>query len=94
MFVGSSVDPAVHKAEIETPKFKMLIQGVGSIEEGASMAKQFAEAGVSLIELCGGFGFAGAKTVSDAVGNRASVSMTVSQVLDAPKLAEILGDWG
>ena len=93
MFVDSSVDSAVHKAEIETPKFTMLIQGVTSIEEGASIAGKLAEEGVSIIELCGGFGYGGAKAVSDAVGEKASVSMAVGQVLDAPKLAGILGDW-
>ena len=93
MFIDPSVDPARHKAEIETPKIKMLIQGVGSIEEGASMAEKFADEGGTLVELCGGFGYAGAKAVSDAVGDRASVSIAVGQVLDAPKLAKILEDW-
>ena len=93
MFVEPSVDPAQHRAEIETPKLKMMFQGVRSIEEGASMAKQFVAEGVSLIELCGAFGFAGAKAVSEAVGDRASVSATLSQVLDAPKLAKILEIW-
>jgi len=93
MFVDPSVDSAEHKAEIETPKIIMLIQGVGSIEEGASMAKKLVDKGVSLIELCGGFGYGGAKAVSDAVGDRASVSMAVGQVLDAPKLAGILKEW-
>jgi len=93
MFVDPSVDLTKHRAEIETPKFKMMIQGVRSIEEGASMAKQFVEEGVSLVELCGGFGYAGAKAVSDAVGDRASVGMIVHQVWDAPKLAKVLEAW-
>jgi len=93
MFVDPSADPAQHRAEIETPKIKMLVQGVRSIDEGAAMAKQLVAEGVSLIELCGAFGYAGAKAVSDAVGDRASVSPTVSQVLDAPKLAKILETW-
>ncbi len=33
MFVDPSVDLTKHRAEIETPKFKMMIQGVRSIEE-------------------------------------------------------------
>ena len=93
MFVDPSCDSAKHKAEIETSKIKMVIQGVGSIEEGASMAKKYVDEGVSIVELCGGFGYGGAKTVSDAVGDRAQVSMTVSQILDAPKLTKILGYW-
>ena len=93
MFVDPSVDHTVHKAVIETPKIKMLIQGVGSVEEGTSLVKKLVDEGVSLVELCGGFGYGGAKAVSDAVGDRASVSMAVSQVLDAPKLAGILNDW-
>lgn len=93
MFVDPSVDPTKHRAEIETPKFKMVIQGVKSIEEGASMAKQLVEEGISLVELCGGFGYAGAKIVSEAVGDRASVGMIVLQVWDAPKLAKMLETW-
>jgi len=93
MFVDPSVDSARHRAEIETSKIKMLIQGVESVEEGVSMAKKYVQEGVSIVELCGGFGYRGAKEVSDAVGDKASVSMSVSQVLDAPKLAKILGDW-
>ena len=93
MFVDPDVDSARHKAEIDTPNFKMLIQGVRSIEEGASLAAQLADEGISIVELCGGFGFRGAQAVSDAVGDRAQVSMAVSQVLDAPKLTKILGEW-
>jgi hypothetical protein len=93
MFIGPGVDPGTHKAEIETPEFTMLIQGVGSVEEGASMARQFVDEGVSIVELCGAFGYAGAKAVSDAVGEKAQVSMTVSEITAAPKLAKILDDW-
>lgn len=93
IFVDAKVDVEKHKAEIDTPSFKVLIQGVASVEEGASMAKKYADEGASIIELCGAFGYGGAKAVSDAVGDKAQVSMTVSEILAAPKLAKILEDW-
>jgi hypothetical protein len=41
MFVDSSIDPTQHRAAIETPKFKMVIQGVRNIEEGSLLKKEF-----------------------------------------------------
>ena len=33
IFVDPSIDATKHRAEIETPKFKMIFQGVSSIED-------------------------------------------------------------
>jgi hypothetical protein len=71
----------------------MLFHGVANIEEAASTAKKYVDEGVSIVELCGGFGYGGTQAVLDAVGDRAQVSLTMSQILDAPKLNKILEDW-
>ena len=93
MFVDSSADSSKHRAIISTSKFTISIVGVSSIEEGASIAKQFAEEGVRIIELCGAFGYAGAKVISEAVGDQVSVGMMVHQVWNAPNLAKALEAW-
>jgi len=91
--VDASADSTKHRAVIDVPKFEISVVGVGSIEEGAKIAKQFAEEGVRIIELCGAFGYAGAKAISEAVGDQASVGMMVHQVWNAPNLAKALEAW-
>jgi hypothetical protein len=93
MFINPHLDSNQHRAEIDTPEFKMVVVGVPSFEEGARVAKQFVEKGVQIVELCGAFGYAGAKTVSEAVGDKASVGIMVHQVRNAPKLAKALEAW-
>ncbi len=94
MFVDESVDPTKHRAEIETKKFKLVIQGVRSVEEGAAIAKKLVEDGGSpIVELCGSFGYSGAKTVSEALEGKASVGMIVHQIRNVPWLANALKDW-
>lgn len=91
MFVEPGTDPTKHRAVIDTPAAQMFIVGVGSIEEGAKTAKALVDEGVVLIELCGGFGYEGAKRVHDEVGEDVPVGMIVHQVWNAGKLAKVLG---
>lgn len=91
MFVEPSADSAKHVAMLDSPEFTLQVVGVSNIEEGAQVAKGFVEQGGMLIELCGGFGYAGAKRVSDEVGNRVPVGMIVHQIWNADKLAALLG---
>ncbi|HHY95293.1 MAG TPA: hypothetical protein GX513_09825 [Firmicutes bacterium] len=91
MFVDSTADPTKHAAVIETADAIMRIVGVSNFEEGARVAREFADQGGSLIELCGGFGYAGAKRVFDEVGARVPVGMIVHQVWNAQKLTQLLG---
>ena len=65
MFVNPTVDSAKHRAVIDTPTSQIFVIGVASVEEGGKTAKQFVQEGIGLIELCGGFGYAGAKKISD-----------------------------
>jgi hypothetical protein len=90
MFVNPAADPANYKAVMELPTSTIYFLGVRSVEEGAEMARKYADDGVVLVELCGGFGYDGAQKVSDAVGDRASVGVVVHQVKNASKLAAAL----
>ena len=92
MFCDPTADSTKHRAEIETPECKLTAIGVSNPDEAAQIAKQMVdEAGVALIEVCGAFGYEGAKKVSDAVGDRVPVGMIVHQVWNAKALAKLLG---
>jgi hypothetical protein len=88
MFVDPTADSNSHRAVIETPIVRMTINGVSSFEEAIKLAEQAVIEGADLIELCGGFGYAGAKSVHDAVGGRVPVGMIVHQEGNSPQLAE------
>ena len=80
IFVSPGADSTKHRAVIDTPISHLLVVGVDNIEEGAKIAKQFVQQeGVVFIELCGGFGYEGAKKVSDEVGDKVPVGMMVHQ---------------
>ena len=65
MFMNPKLDSTKHRAVIDTPgSGKMFIIGVNSVEEGAKIAEQLVQEGVELIELCGAFGYDGARKVA------------------------------
>jgi hypothetical protein len=90
MFVDPTADSQKHKAVIETPIVRMTVNAVSSFEEASQVAKQAVDEGVDLVELCGGFGYAGAKTVHDAVGDKIPVGTIVHQEKNTPQLAEFI----
>ena len=93
MFVNPAADSKEHRAVIKTPTSQISVIGVSSIEEAATIAKQLVQEGVDLIELCGGFGYDGAKRIHDEVGSQIPVGLVVHQVWNAPKLAKVLGGY-
>jgi hypothetical protein len=90
MFRDPTADSTIHKALIETEAGMVYIVGVSSIDKGAEIAKEMVDNGIALIELCGAFGYEGAKMVSDAVGDKVPVGMMVHQVWNGPKIAKLL----
>jgi hypothetical protein len=90
MFCDPTADSNKNKALVETEAGKVHIVGVSSTDEGAKIAKEMMGKGIALIELCGAFGYEGAKKVSDAVGNQIPVGMIVHQVWNGPKIAKLL----
>lgn len=89
MFVNAVADSSRHRSLIETPRSKIYTVGVSSIEEGAAVAEQMVSEGVRLIELCGGFGYEGAKKIHDRVGDKVPVGLVVHQVWNAPAISKL-----
>lgn len=75
LFLDPHADPETHRAMIDTGDSQVLIVGVNAIEEGARIAKALVEDGVALIELCGAFGYNGAKRVYDEVGDKVPIGV-------------------
>jgi hypothetical protein len=91
MLVNRTADSKVHRAILELPTTEMHVVAVKSLEEGAVVAREFVDDGGVLIELCGGFGYDGARKVCEAVGDRAAVGVVTHQVSNYRPLAEALG---
>jgi uncharacterized OB-fold protein len=90
MFCDPTADSKKNRAMVETGAGKVYIIGVSSTDEGAKIARQMVDEGVALIELCGAFGYDGAKKVHDAVGDKVAVGMMVHQVWNAPQITKLL----
>ena len=60
-------DEKTDRAEIQDGKAR--IGGVKDLETACTVANELIKEGVNCIELCGGFGSAGAKAIIEATGN-------------------------
>jgi ketopantoate hydroxymethyltransferase len=68
IFKSEDCNHEQHHTELLHCGNRLLIYGVSTIEEGAKVAKKIMEEeNCLLIELCGGFGSEGARTVIEAV---------------------------
>lgn len=90
MFCDPTADSDKNRLVTETEDGVVHVIGVKSTDEGAEIARQMVEEGVAIVELCGAFGYEGAKKVHDSVGEKVPVGMMVHQVWNAPKIAKIL----
>ena len=77
IFLTLNMRGDTHRLTLSSPGFDCTSVGVGSLEEGAAVAKELASAGYGLLELCSGFGVEGAKMVLDATGNSVPVAFAV-----------------
>ena len=66
-------DPAKHRSTMSTGMVELAVQFVTSLDNAIDMAKQLADQGCSMIELCGGFGHAMTGRIADAVRGKAIV---------------------
>lgn len=68
IFVAPEADPAASRAWVKTPKVHLLTVGVANYAQAEAVAKEIvAKDGIAAIELCGGFGHAGAARIAAAV---------------------------
>lgn len=75
VFVASGVDPSVHRQTVVTPQVELTAVAVNDYAQAAAVCRELVEEGIVAIELCGGFGHAGAAAVAAAVGDRAAVGV-------------------
>ncbi|MEM0021645.1 MAG: DUF6506 family protein [Fervidicoccaceae archaeon] len=73
IFIAPGAKSDRDSAFVRTPAVDLEVHGVSSYEEAAALAKKLVEDGVSVIELCGGFGNRGVAIVSEAVAGKAKV---------------------
>jgi predicted polyphosphate/ATP-dependent NAD kinase len=65
--------PEIRRDEIGSAACVLLTTGVPAEGDAPAVARQLADEGVELIELCGAFGPAGTAAVTEAVGDRVPV---------------------
>lgn len=73
IFLAGGADPARHRSVIQTPQVALTVVGVADYAAAEATARELAAQGVAAIELCGGFGNAGAARIAAAVGDKAVV---------------------
>jgi hypothetical protein len=75
MFLAPEADAAKHRATVRTPQVDLTVVGVANYAEAERTAKSLVEQGIAAIELCGGFGAAGAARIARAVEGKAAVGV-------------------
>jgi hypothetical protein len=86
IFLAPEVDANKHRAVVRTPQVDLTVVGVTDYAEAERVAKSLVSQGITAIELCGGFGVAGAARIARAVeGARPPLASSAST--DIPVLA-------
>lgn len=75
MFIAPNVNPEKHKSIVKTEAVHLITVGVNSYESAEEQARKLVEGGVTVIELCGGFGLRGTRKISDAVQGKALIGV-------------------
>ena len=75
IFLAPEADPVKHRTNLSTAQVDLTVVGVANYAEAERVAKSMVDQGVSTIELCGGFGTAGAARISQATGGQAAIGV-------------------
>ena len=73
MAIVPDADPDKHRSTVSTEFVELIIQLVANMGQAINKAKQLAEEGCGVIELCGGFGHSMTGRIADAVRGKAAV---------------------
>ncbi len=73
MALVPDADPQEHRCTMETGLVEIVFMFVANMDQAIDVAKQLADEGCSVIELCGGFGNSMTGKVADAVRGKAAV---------------------
>ncbi|MDL2211807.1 DUF6506 family protein [Erysipelotrichaceae bacterium OttesenSCG-928-M19] len=77
ILTGGQKHPLPEYLQFDNPNNTTKICGVDSIETACQVAKELADDGYNLIELCGDFQAEGAQKVIDAVAGKAKVGYII-----------------
>jgi hypothetical protein len=75
IFLAPGADAAKHRAVVHTQRVDLTVVGVANYAEAERVAKSMVEQGIAAIELCGGFGVAGAARIARVVEGKAAVGV-------------------
>ena len=75
IFLAPDADAKRHRASVTTPQVDLTIVGVADYAAAVKAARALGAEGVGAIELCGGFGMAGAARIARAVAGKAAVGV-------------------
>jgi hypothetical protein len=75
IFLAPSANADQHRSVVQTPEVELTVVGVANYAQAEAAAKRLVGDGVAAIELCGGFGLAGAARINQAVGGQAVVGV-------------------
>ena len=89
IFVAPKANPAEHRSWVRTEQVHLLSVAVNNYKQAAEVAAELVKTdGIAAIELCGGFGHAGAAVVAAAV----NVPVGVVRFDGHPGLGNVSGD--
>ena len=75
IFLAPEADSAKHRSTVRTPQVDLTLVGAANYAEAEKVAKALMEQGITVIELCGGFGAQGAARIANAVAGKAAVGV-------------------
>lgn len=75
IFVAPGADPDKDRSVVNTPEVELTVVGASNYSDAEKAAVQLVSEGVAAIELCGGFGHAGAARIAKAVEGKAAVGV-------------------
>lgn len=78
LVVIPKADPAKHRSFIKTPEAEIVTICVSNYREAVKVSKELVSKGVTVLNLCGGFGHIGAGRIAKAVKGKACVGVARS----------------
>lgn len=75
IFLAPGADAARHRSVVQTPGVDLTVVGVPNYTEAEHTARDLIAKGIAAIELCGGFGTAGAARIAAVAGDKAAVGV-------------------
>jgi hypothetical protein len=67
IFWAPDADPAKHRATVSLDSIELIVVGVRDYNQAVEVSQDLVKEGVTVIELCGGFGNIGVAKVAEAV---------------------------